>query len=114
MLLLLVIARSVVWGLFAGLSIGLPPVMLFGNQYLQDKVSASVLQGKKCICLAITEPYAGSDVANLRTTARKTADGKHYIGASACLFDPQLSCLLTVVRAVAADAQSTARRSGSP
>ncbi len=29
--------------------------------------------------LAITEPYAGSDVANLRCTAKKTADGKHFI-----------------------------------
>jgi alkylation response protein AidB-like acyl-CoA dehydrogenase len=31
------------------------------------------------ICLAITEPSAGSDVANLKTTAVKTPDGKHYI-----------------------------------
>lgn len=31
------------------------------------------------ICLAITEPSAGSDVANLKTEARKTADGKHFI-----------------------------------
>jgi len=29
--------------------------------------------------LAITEPYAGSDVANIRTEAKKTPDGKHYI-----------------------------------
>jgi len=31
------------------------------------------------ICLCITEPQAGSDVANLGTTAKKTPDGKHYI-----------------------------------
>jgi len=31
------------------------------------------------ICLAITEPSAGSDVAHLKTEAKKTADGKHYI-----------------------------------
>ena len=31
------------------------------------------------ICLAITEPSAGSDVANLKTEAVKTPDGKHYI-----------------------------------
>jgi alkylation response protein AidB-like acyl-CoA dehydrogenase len=35
--------------------------------------------GEKVICLAITEPTAGSDVANLKCTAKKTADGKHYI-----------------------------------
>lgn len=31
------------------------------------------------MCLAITEPSAGSDVKNIQTTAEKTADGKHYI-----------------------------------
>lgn len=31
------------------------------------------------ICLAITEPWAGSDVANIQTTATLTEDGKHYI-----------------------------------
>lgn len=29
--------------------------------------------------MAVTEPYAGSDVANIRTEAKKTPDGKHYI-----------------------------------
>ena len=29
--------------------------------------------------MAITEPFAGSDVANLKTTAKKTPDGKHYV-----------------------------------
>jgi len=32
-----------------------------------------------CPTPAVTEPSAGSDVANLKTTAKKTADGKHYI-----------------------------------
>jgi alkylation response protein AidB-like acyl-CoA dehydrogenase len=31
------------------------------------------------MCLAITEAFAGSDVAGLKTTAEKTPDGKHYI-----------------------------------
>lgn len=38
-----------------------------------------VFSGKKKICLAITEAFAGSDVAGIRTTAEKTKDGKHYI-----------------------------------
>jgi len=37
------------------------------------------LTGKVRFCIAITEPDAGSDVANIKTTARKSADGKHYI-----------------------------------
>jgi len=38
-----------------------------------------ILQGEKRICLAITEPSAGSDVRNITTTAEKTPDGKRYI-----------------------------------
>jgi len=70
---------GVMWALFAGLSSGLPPISLFGSKFLQDKVCRACLTGEKVICLAITEPYAGSDVANLKTTAVKTADGKFYV-----------------------------------
>ena len=35
--------------------------------------------GDKRICLAITEPDAGSDVANLTCEAKLSEDGKHYI-----------------------------------
>jgi len=42
-------------------------------------VAGPCLRGEKIICLAITEPYAGSDVANLRCEAKKTPDGKHFL-----------------------------------
>ena len=51
--------------------IALPPILSVGSQYLKDKVARDVITGKKIMSLAVTEPYAGSDVANLRTTARK-------------------------------------------
>lgn len=70
---------GVLWGVSGGLSIGLPPILQFGSQFLKDKVAKECLSGKKIICLAITEPYAGSDVANLQTEAKKTPDGKYYI-----------------------------------
>ncbi|KAI8877387.1 acyl-CoA dehydrogenase NM domain-like protein [Backusella circina FSU 941] len=63
----------------SGYSIGLPPIFNFGSPALKAKVVPEVLSGKKRICLAITEPYAGSDVARIRTTATRTADGKHFI-----------------------------------
>jgi len=69
---------GVVWGICGGLGIGLPPVMNFGSKLLRDKVSPCV-RGEKFICLAVTEPYGGSDVANIRCEAKKTADGKYYI-----------------------------------
>jgi len=55
-----------------GLAIGLPPIINFGSDYLKRKVVADCLAGKKTICLAITEPYAGSDVANLKCEARES------------------------------------------
>ena len=58
-------------------SMALPPIMLAGSEEMKRKVCPAVISGKKNICLAISEPYAGSDVANLKTTARK--EGKYYI-----------------------------------
>lgn len=53
-------------GLGAGLVIGLPPVIRFAkNKELAHRVGQEVLLGKKRICLAITDPGAGSDVANI-------------------------------------------------
>jgi alkylation response protein AidB-like acyl-CoA dehydrogenase len=49
------------------------------NDPLREKITEEVLSGQKKMCLAITEAFAGSDVAGLRTTAQKTPDGKHYI-----------------------------------
>ena len=70
---------GVIWGLLEGLMIGLPPVLHFGSQHLKDKCARACLAGEKIICLCITEPYAGSDVANLRCTAEKSACGTHYV-----------------------------------
>lgn len=73
-------ARGFQDGNMAGMTIGLPCVKNFCNDTaLQKQVLDECLSGRKKICLAITEAFAGSDVAGLRTTATKTADGKHYI-----------------------------------
>ncbi|KAF2199872.1 short-chain specific acyl-CoA dehydrogenase mitochondrial precursor [Delitschia confertaspora ATCC 74209] len=65
--------------LTTGISFGVPPILKFGNKQLQERYLPGLLTGKKRICIAITEPGAGSDVANITTTATKTPDGKHYI-----------------------------------
>jgi alkylation response protein AidB-like acyl-CoA dehydrogenase len=61
------------------LSIGLPPVLKFGSEELKQRIAPGCLNGTKNICLAITEPYAGSDVANLKTEAKLSDDGQYYI-----------------------------------
>lgn len=73
-------ARGFQDGNLAGLMISLTAVRQWlKNKELREKVTEECLSGKKYMCLAITEAFAGSDVAGLRTTAEKTADGKHYI-----------------------------------
>ncbi len=67
-------------GLLASLgsnSIGLPPIINYGSAALKQAIVPSVLAGDKIAALGITEPGGGSDVANLRTTARR--EGDYYI-----------------------------------
>lgn len=58
-------------------NIGLPPVVLHASDAVRAEVVPPVLRGEKIAALAITEPGGGSDVAALRTTARR--DGGHYV-----------------------------------
>ena len=67
-------------GIMAGAfshTIGLPPILRHGSAELKQRVIPDVLSGRKIAALAITEPGGGSDVAALRTTARR--DGDHYV-----------------------------------
>jgi acyl-CoA dehydrogenase len=67
-------------GVMAGLfshNIGLPPVLRNGSAQVQQEVIPTVLRGEKIAALAITEPGGGSDVAALRTTARR--DGGDWV-----------------------------------
>ncbi|KAH3947783.1 hypothetical protein HBI56_189110 [Parastagonospora nodorum] len=73
-------ARGFQDGNMAGMMISLTAVLQWmPESELKTRVVNEVLTGQKKICLAITEAFAGSDVAGLRTTAEKTPDGKHYI-----------------------------------
>jgi len=62
-------------------NIGLPPVVLHASDAVRGEVVPPVLRGEKIAALAITEPGGGSDVAALRTTARRETggDGEHYV-----------------------------------
>ncbi|CZT52161.1 acyl-CoA dehydrogenase [Rhynchosporium secalis] len=68
-----------VWNVIGGFGIGCPPMVKFGSPELVKRILPGILDGDKRICLAITEPDAGSDVANLGCEAVLTEDGKHYI-----------------------------------
>ena len=64
-------------GVAAGLmshGIGAPPIANFASDEVKEEVLTPVLAGEKICALAITEPSGGSDVAQLKTTARREGD----------------------------------------
>jgi len=72
--------RTASGGLLASLfshNIGLPPILKHGAPELQAEIIPPVLRGECIAALGITEPGGGSDVASLRTTARR--DGGDYV-----------------------------------
>jgi acyl-CoA dehydrogenase len=74
------LARAGAGGINASLmshTIGSPPIARAAVPEVRARVLPEVLSGKKISALAITEPGGGSDVANLRTKARR--DGDHYV-----------------------------------
>jgi acyl-CoA dehydrogenase len=100
------LARAGCGGLSASLrshTIGLPPVIALGSDELKARVAPAVLSGEKIHALAITEPEAGSDVANLKTTARR--DGDDYVVNGSKTF---------ITSGVRADFFTVAVRTGGP
>jgi citronellyl-CoA dehydrogenase len=55
----------------------LPPIELLGTEEQKQRYLVPGIKGEKIACLGITEPGAGSDVAGIRTTARR--DGDEYV-----------------------------------
>jgi acyl-CoA dehydrogenase len=83
--------------------IGLPPILAMGSIEMKQRVAVPVLAGEKIIALGITEPSGGSDVANLRTTARR--DGDSYIVNGSKMF---------ITSGMRADWLTCAVRTGGP
>ena len=99
-------ARTGSGGLIAGLlshGIGLPPILNLGTDEQKQRFVPDVLAGRKISALAITEPSGGSDVANLRTVARR--DGDHYVVNGSKTF---------ITSGVRADLVTVAVRTGPP
>ncbi|HCO02143.1 MAG TPA: acyl-CoA dehydrogenase [Actinobacteria bacterium] len=52
-----------------------PPILKFGTDDQKRRYLEPTIRGEKIVCLGITEPGAGSDVANIQTTAVRDVDG---------------------------------------
>lgn len=62
-----------------GPAVATAPIIEFASEAVRNKVIPELLNGECSFSLAVTEPHAGSDVANLMTTAKLSDDGKHFI-----------------------------------
>jgi citronellyl-CoA dehydrogenase len=56
---------------------GSPPINMLGTKEQKEEYLVPIIKGDKICALGITEPNAGSDVASMRTSARK--DGDDYV-----------------------------------
>jgi alkylation response protein AidB-like acyl-CoA dehydrogenase len=60
-------------------SIGIRALLLFGTEEQKRRWLPPLVTGEKLAAFALTEPEAGSDAANVQTTATPTPDGKGYV-----------------------------------
>ena len=100
------LARAGAGGVSASLmshTIGSPPILAVGPEAMKKRVLPLVLSGEKISALAITEPSGGSDVAQLKTTAKRVGD--HYIVNGSKMF---------ITSGVRADFYTVAVRTGGP
>jgi acyl-CoA dehydrogenase len=78
-------ARCGSGGVAAGIGghtgIAMPPILKFGTEEQKQRWIVPGLRGDKIGALAITEPSAGSDVAGLRTLARRE-NGEYIVNGS--------------------------------
>jgi acyl-CoA dehydrogenase len=68
-------------GIGAHVSIATPPVATFGTDEQKERFLAPAIRGERVAALGITEPGAGSDVAGIRTFARRV-DGGYVVNGS--------------------------------
>ncbi len=81
----LVLAEEMAHAHCGGLAMGvavqtdmaMPPILAFGTEEQKQEWAAPAIQGTKILCIGITEPDAGSDVAGIKT--RAVRDGDEYV-----------------------------------
>lgn len=52
-----------------------PLLLRFGTEQQRQTILPRIARGELCFCIGLSEPDAGSDVAGIRTKARKSDDG---------------------------------------
>ncbi|MEW6456445.1 MAG: acyl-CoA dehydrogenase family protein [Acidobacteriota bacterium] len=67
-------------------SIGVKPLLLYGNEEQKRKFLPSIAKGEKIAAFCLTEASAGSDPSSIKTKAKISDDGKYLILDGSKLF----------------------------
>src|SRR5467141_270176 len=80
-------------------SIGIRALLLFGTHEQKQKWLPKLVTGEQLGAFALTEKEAGSDAANVQTTATPSADGSHFIlnGEKRYITNAAIAHVLTVM-----------------
>ena len=80
-------------------SIGIRALLLFGTHEQKQRWLPPLVSGQQLAAFALTEREAGSDAANVQTTATPSEDGSHYIlnGEKRYITNASIAQCLTVM-----------------
>ena len=80
-------------------SIGIRALLLFGSREQKQRWLPPLVTGEQLAAFALTEEQAGSDAANVQTTATPSADGSHFIlnGEKRYITNASIAHVLTVM-----------------
>ncbi len=108
----LVLAEEMTHAQSGGLAMGvavhtdmaMPPILAFGTEEQKQQWVVPAIKGEKILCLGITEPDAGSDVAGIKTRAVK--DGDEYVinGSKTYITNGHRADMIVLVTKTDADA----------
>jgi acyl-CoA dehydrogenase family member 9 len=80
-------------------SIGIRALLLFGTREQKQRWLPPLVSGEQLAAFALTEEQAGSDAANVQTTATPSPDGSHFIlnGEKRYITNASIAHVLTVM-----------------
>jgi alkylation response protein AidB-like acyl-CoA dehydrogenase len=108
----LVLAEEIVHAHSGGLAMGvavhtdmaMPPILAFGTEEQKQEWVTPAIAGQKILCLGITEPDAGSDVAGIKTMAKRDGDGYVINGSKTYITNGHRADVIVLVTKTDAEA----------
>jgi len=92
-------AESVSMAVAVHTGMATPPILKFGTPEQREQYLPDLVSGRKIAALAISEPDSGSDVAGIRTAAKREPDGGWILNGSKTFITNGLRAEVVIVLA---------------